>query len=90
MVCRPVQSGRESQTCVWMRLRAGHGRKEGQLFTCDFTPGHLPMATRKIQAGVESIVAPPASRKNESLLEKLSTFPKSQVQIRALLPRKIK
>lgn len=75
MVCRLVQNGRESQTCVWMRLQAGQGRKDRRLFTCDFTPGHSPTATGKIQAGGESIEAPPASRKNESFPEKLSTFP---------------
>lgn len=59
VVCRLVSRGRERQTCVWMRLEPGRGRRqEGQLFTCDFTPGHSPRATWKIQAGVERILQP--------------------------------
>lgn len=69
MVCRLVQSGRESQTCVWMRLRPGQRIKEGRLFTCDFTPGHSPMATWKVQAGGGSRAAPPASLKMRTSLK---------------------
>ena len=37
---------------VWIRLRSGQGRRrEGRLLLRDLTPGHLPRATWKIQAG---------------------------------------
>lgn len=53
--------------CVSGRGSSRTGEKRGgQLFICDFTPGHSPTATWKIQKGVEYTVAPPISLTNKS------------------------
>jgi len=59
VVCSLVSRERERQMGVWIRLRSGQGRRrEGRLLLRDLTPGHLPRATWKIQAGEQRTLQP--------------------------------